>query len=294
MFVYLNGGAVLTDHNEDGAVAILCGGHGAEATAYAVKSVVVIQEAEGVAAEACCVAKDLFHVLLGNADQIHGFLDFYVESGLIGTGESLHEISEHGVGLFSGLTSYVILGIADAVPVCIVVNMNGGELMTIGPLNGSADNIAGEAVTAIVGVLLTLVLDVAEAEVAVDKVGIEGVLANGAAKEGYQFLLEINDPGVVASHFALEGAIGNEIGVVIGLAGFVLCLNELGAVAIGPLNGGVTGELQGCVAAVFVGVDNEIKGLACELEALGRSILTDGLSLCYRCIFFNKTHGIAS
>ena len=294
MFVNLNGGAVLTDHNEDGSVAVFSGGHGTEATAYAVKSVIVVQEAERVATETNSIAEDLFHVLLSNADQIHSFLYLDVVSGFIGTGELLHDVVEHGVGFLGSLASYVILGIANAVPVCVIVNVNGGELMAVGPLNCGADNDAGEAVTAIIGVLLALLLDVAEAEVAVDQVGIEGVLTNGAAKEGYQFLLKINDPGVVASHFTLEGAIGNEIGVVIGLASFVFCLNELGAVAIGPLNGGVAGELQGCVAAVFVGVDNEIEGLACELEALGGSILTDGLSLCYRCIFFNKTHGIAS
>ena len=67
MFVNLNGGAVLTDHNEDGSVAVFSGGHGTEATAYAVKSVIVVQEAERVAAEADLLAKDFFHVLLGNA-----------------------------------------------------------------------------------------------------------------------------------------------------------------------------------------------------------------------------------
>ena len=294
MFVYLNGGAVLADHNEDGSVAVFSGGHGAEAAAYAVKSVVVVQETERVAAETNSSAKNLFHVLLGNADQIHSFLNLDVVSGFIGAGELLHDIVEHGVGFLSSLASYIILGIADAIPVCVIVNVNGGELVAISPLNSGADNIACEGVTAIVGVLLTLILDVAEAEVAVDQVGIEGVLTNGAAKEGNQFLLKVNDPGVVASHFALEGAIGNEVGIVIGLASLVFCLDEFGTVGIGPFNGGVAGELQGCVTAVLVGVDNEIKGLACKLEALGGSILTYRLSLCNRCIFFNKTHGMTS
>jgi len=294
MFVNLNGGAVLTDHNEDGSVAVFSGGHGAEAAAYAVKSVIVVQEAERVAAETNSITKDLFHVLLGNADQIHSFLYLDIVSGFIGTGELLHDIVEHGVGVLGSLASYIVLGIANAVPVCVIVNVNGGELVTVGPLNCGADNVTGEAVTAIIGVLFALVLDVAEAEVAVDQVGIEGVLANGAAKEGNQFLLKVNDPGVVASHFALEGAIGNEIGVVIGLASFVLSLDELGAVSESPLNSGVAGELKSCVTAVLVGVDNEVKGLACKLEALGGGILTDGLSLCYRCIFFNKAHGVTS
>ena len=56
---------------------------GAVCTAYAVHAVPVVEEAERVAAAALRGTKELFVILLCDADEIHAFLDFDVESGLV-------------------------------------------------------------------------------------------------------------------------------------------------------------------------------------------------------------------
>ena len=69
--------------------------------------------------------------------------------------------------------------------------------MAVGPLYAGADDVVGEAVTPAVGVRFVLFLDVAEAEVALDKVRPIGVLAERAAQESDETLLAVDDPGVV-------------------------------------------------------------------------------------------------
>ena len=156
MLVNLFRGGIFADHNKDFAVLAVSGG-GAVAAADAVHPIPVVQEAEGIAAEAHLFAQDLFHVLLRAADEIHAFLDLDVVAGLVGAGE---QIGDRIVQVLRGNRLFrlgLVPRIGDPIPVGAVVHMNGGQLVAIGPLDAGAGHIVRETVTAAIRMLLALI-----------------------------------------------------------------------------------------------------------------------------------------
>ena len=137
--------------------------------------------------------------------------------------------------------------------------------------------------------LLALHLDVAEAPMAVDQVGVIGVLADAAAQEGHKALLHVDDEGMVGS--GLLDAVGEEIGVVVGLADLVtIRFAGLGAAADAPGQAVPVHQIQMDIAGFLAGVDDEIELLSGQFKAAGRAELRNGIAGSNAIVLFEKIH----
>ena len=291
MIVNLHRRAVFSNHDEDFAV-LAFPGPGAVAAAYAVHTVPVVQEAERIAAEAQFISQNLFHILFGNADQVHAFLDLHIVGRFVRTRKCGHRLAESAVlgSLLFGPD--FVLGIADSVPVRAVVAVNGGKFVAVGPLDTGADNVIGEAVAAVVLVFFALFKDVAEGPVAVYQVRIIRIFAHRTAKEGYKVLFPVDYEGVVFPR--IIEAVGYKISPVVALAAFVFRFAGAFAVLHAEADICLIRKIQGDVSGLFPGVHDEAELLSRKFKAFGRAVLADGKFRGNRGVFFGKVHDNSS